>query len=605
MKTLNIGSGKYKDNNGEWSTLPCLKGDKGDTGESAYQLAVRLGTFTGTEEEYNKQITDAVDKADTATKLVKKVEDQIQKNTEDIAGLEETVSTAGISVTEAGTEIVVPECTGGKIQGLKLYGKSEQKQYQGTNLLDLRNGKSATGEGVTYTKNEDGSYKRTGTATGANGNVWFAGGYYKDTETATVLFTLKAGKYVTRDCVLYHGTDSCSGNITINNDLTITGVRNPGQTVEKTYNDTIYPRINAGSTDTGWEPYTGGKPSPSADYPQNIVIPGKENITTTIKTSIANYKDAYIKSNTYPEWCKNGFIFDATASSRFIHIPVELKKGKSYIAEYEIENISGGQDVEIYLPDNSQFLKVSTVFQPNTDVEKIALYMSADKIPAKNKILKFKVYEQSQEPRKINISSPNGLPGIQVSSGGNYTDSSGQEWICDEIDFQRGMYIQRVGTKVGIDGFQETNSANSDMSLRIVCNMNDIEKVKFTPIICNKLRWEKKSSYTDEGTYISTSETATGRVCVRVEGIKTMEEYQEILADMQYFYILATPIETPLTAEEINAYKSLYTYDGTTIIDNDAGCYMEATVPQDTKYYIDNKIAELSAAIVASASEAE
>ena len=547
----------------------------------------------------------SAERAETAKEEIQESADQIQKNTEDIAGLEETVSTAGISVTEAGTEIIVPECTGGKFQGLKLYGKSEQKQYQGTNLLDLRNGKSATGEGVTYTKNEDGSYKRTGTATGANGNVWFAGGYYKDTETATVLFTLKAGKYVARDCVLYHGTDSCSGNITINNDLTITGVRNPGQTVEKTYNDTIYPRINAGSTDTGWEPYVGEKPSPSPDYPQSIDVLGEENITTTIKTSIANYKNAYLKEGTHPEWCENGFIFDASASSRFVNIPVELKKGKSYIAEYKTENISGSQEIGIYLPDNSQFLKVSTVFQPNTDVEKITLYMSADKIPAKNKILKFKVYEQVQAPAKINISTLNGLPGIPVSSGGNYTDSDGQQWICDEIDFQRGMYIQRVGTKVGIDGFQETNSANSDMSLRIVCNMNDIEKVKFTPIICNKLRWEKKSSYTDDGTYISTSETALGRVCVRVEGIKIMEEYQEILADMQYFYILATPIETPLTAEEINAYKSLYTYDGTTIIDNDAGCYMEATVPQDTKYYIDSKIAELSAAIVASASEAE
>lgn len=36
------------------------------------------------------------------------------------------------------------------------------------------------------------------------------------------------------------------------------------------------------------------------------------------------------------------------------------------------------------------------------------------------------------------LSTPNGLPGIPVTSGGNYTDQNGQQWICDEIFKQSG-----------------------------------------------------------------------------------------------------------------------------------------------------------------------
>ena len=79
----------------------------------------------------------SAERAETAKEEIQESADQIQKNTEDIAGLEETVSTAGISVTEAGTGIVVPECTGGKLQGLKMYGKSEQVQYSGKNLFNV------------------------------------------------------------------------------------------------------------------------------------------------------------------------------------------------------------------------------------------------------------------------------------------------------------------------------------------------------------------------------------------------------------------------------------------------------------------------------------
>ena len=44
----------------------------------------------------------------------------------------------------------------------------------------------------------------------------------------------------------------------------------------------------------------------------------------------------------------------------------------------------------------------------------------------------------------ITLQTPNGLPGIPVKSGGNYTDPQGQQWVCDEVDLKRGVKVQRV-----------------------------------------------------------------------------------------------------------------------------------------------------------------
>ena len=44
----------------------------------------------------------------------------------------------------------------------------------------------------------------------------------------------------------------------------------------------------------------------------------------------------------------------------------------------------------------------------------------------------------------LTLPTPNGLPGIPVTSGGNYTDPQGQQWVCDEVDLESGMRVQRV-----------------------------------------------------------------------------------------------------------------------------------------------------------------
>ncbi|MFQ8777220.1 MAG: hypothetical protein ACLR78_07145 [Roseburia sp.] len=47
--------------------------------------------------------------------------------------------------------------------------------------------------------------------------------------------------------------------------------------------------------------------------------------------------------------------------------------------------------------------------------------------------------------------TPNGLPGIPVSSGGNYTDERGQQWVADErLTLQKGERDARIEDWTGL-----------------------------------------------------------------------------------------------------------------------------------------------------------
>lgn len=190
------------------------------------------------------------------------------------------------------------------------------------------------------------------------------------------------------------------------------------------------------------------------------------------------------------------------------------------------------------------------------------------------------------EPYKaqtLTASTPNGLPGIPVSSGGNYTDENGQQWICDEIDFARGVYVQRVYTKV-FDG-TEVLTAYPDVT----------NGMRFTPtkdlwVNYEHRRVNKCSHF--ESYYGSWSGQGDMRVqtfhqdyiVFRYDAYPTPDTFKMWLAQqyaegtpVKVLYALHFPIETPLSAEELAQYATLHTNNLNTTVYNDSGADMELT----------------------------
>jgi hypothetical protein len=200
------------------------------------------------------------------------------------------------------------------------------------------------------------------------------------------------------------------------------------------------------------------------------------------------------------------------------------------------------------------------------------------------------------ESQSVTVATPNGLPGIPVASGGNYTDANGQQWICDEIDLARGVYVRRVHLKTinGSEGWKVTENASGvklffhyDNDAGDIIERNGLSSIGYTPY-----------STIDIGGY---GLTYAYQFRLRLENMNpdnnTLEELKVYLADNPIDVLVSreTPIETPLSEEEIAAYAALYTYRDHTTVTNDASAHMELEYVMDAKKYIDSL---LSASVV-------
>lgn len=196
-----------------------------------------------------------------------------------------------------------------------------------------------------------------------------------------------------------------------------------------------------------------------------------------------------------------------------------VKKNTPIALVFKGDLVSQGGNILFFDENNNQNWfgidkgKAEHHIKYSVDVTKFK-YLMAD-TASENVCLTWNASSPDYEPYReqlLTLPTPNGLPGIPVTSGGNYIDQSGQQWVCDEVDMERGVKVQRI----------------------------------------------------DKAAFDST---------------KTLAEQNAILA---------TPIETPLTPDEIAAYKALTTYGPDTVVQAGDGAGVKLEYQRDVNLVVKN-----------------
>lgn len=511
----------------------------------------------------------------------------------------------------SGEHIVVSDSANMPIDGLKIFGKSEQVQTTGKNLFSVGMDKTE-GVGTTYLYTLKLKPNTNYTLSCDVDRETIASLYFMNTGTSNNgVFKNEPKTYMTGEdgavkiYVRYFEENGKGVNLY---QAVLDGVH--------------YIQLEEGESATSPEPYTGGKSSPSPDYPQEIVSAGdKGKVDIGIHgKQLFDASKIHTKSQGGATVTNNGDgSFTVSGSGELLspgfnsdrqHMPGIgfLKVGKLKInAESTYPNIqiigyntnedsdrtftiSSNNFIEADITDET-ILKTKGIFvtsygQKGITIEpgttKPMLYQDGDGT--------WKPYQPLQS---LSIPTPNNLYGIPVESGGNYIDATGQQWVCDEIDFERGKYISNHkkitldGTeRWGIERINEHGIVNFKYALPVAAVNKNVITSHF------KMQTSLIADATEEGFMVSTGYTLYIRV--KQERLSTVEAFKEWLNanPVTIVYNLAFPIETDIPQEVLEEYKKLRTNYPSTVIQNDVDAGMELSYVADAKNYTDNKIKE-------------
>ena len=186
------------------------------------------------------------------------------------------------------------------------------------------------------------------------------------------------------------------------------------------------------------------------------------------------------------------------------------------------------------------------------------------------------VSDSANESQTLTLQTPNALPGIPVTSDGNYTDESGMQWVCDEVDLARGVHVQRV-TKIKLTSAIGWTKAGKNVD-RYFARFGDTYA---SSALCTHFS-AQKSNETVGGMAFDVRNRVIAFAYAEKD-TTTASDFKAFL-DANEVYVwaaLASPVETALSAAEIAAYKALTTYAPTTTISVSDGAGATVTYQRD------------------------
>lgn len=497
---------------------------------------------------------------------------------------------AGEQTVVTGNPALLEGVKGSRFTSLTLHGKSMQMSTTGANLLPC-----SEKEVVTTLK----EYKFK--------NPLPAGGYrvsIKSANRVPVGTTFEcAMKYVDGNSVYRNMSNETKSVIMIATNAVVSFT---------IYSDTAYNEsngkttiftglmINAGDVTIPYEPYTGGKPSPSPEYPQEIKSVGQDG-EIGVSVDGGNLIKAPFESRENPY--KPGYTFTQNGVTFTVQDDMGIKvagtntsadKYAQFTAYYLSDDekpkypagtytFSEGATVQIQFA--SETINKNGTFTANEKFNVNGFYIA---IPAGQSVNETVYpmlnigstalpYEPYKPVQTLIIPTPNGLPGIPVSSDGNYTDADGRQWVCDEVDFKKGVYVQRIGkrTITSKDVFHKSGMSTDDVNYFSLGNFSlHIGTIGEKDVLMSNCFVAGINHGFGAWGKIFLSSAFDGKVYFSVEAQKYPDEetFKQWAVEngLMFLYQLVDIIETPLAAEELSAYKTLCTYSPTTTVINDA-----------------------------------